>query len=381
MTVIASRHVVTGSAEHDEPIEATLYVERGRIVSVAPGIEPQAEVVQDYVVPGFVDTHSHGADGANFADDDAEAVERAIDFHRRHGSTTLFASTVSENLDDLADQIRRLRRLVETDVLRGIHLEGPFLASERKGAHNIELLRDPTEEAINRLVPIGGGAVRMITLAPERSFGLQAVAALHQAGVVAAFGHSNAEAEVTRESIDAGVTVVTHLFNAMRGIHHREPGPIPVLLTDRRVMVELICDGTHVHPDVVRMAIAAAGVERVALVTDAMSATGKPDGEYQLGSLQVRVADHVARILQDDGSLGAIAGSTLTMDSAFAFCVQQVGCSIPDTALMASATPARWHQLSDVGTLEVGKWADVCVVDQYGDLQRVMRRGEWLDAD
>ena len=174
--------------------------------------------------------------------------------------------------------------------------------------------------------------------------------------------------------------MVTHLFNAMRPIHHREPGPIPLLLSDPRPMVELICDGTHLHPEVIDMAIDAAGIHRVALVTDAMSATGQADGDYGLGSLRVAVRDGVAKILNEDGSLGAIAGSTLTMGDAVAYVVGQVGREVGEAAIMAATTPARRFGLDEVGQLSVGRRADLCILDDDGVLQRVLRHGEWLEG-
>ena len=379
MTMIAAQRVVTGeSGPEARPL--TLHIEGGRIAEVREGIDPQAELVDGWVVPGYVDSHTHGGAGCDFAADDAEGVARAIAFHRSHGSTTIFASTVSEAMDEVIAQIGRLRALVEQGELDGIHLEGPFLAHEKKGAHNPDLLLDPAPEHVERILAASGGAVRMITLAPERKHGLDAVARFHEAGVAAAFGHSDADREVTVASVDAGATIATHLFNAMRPIHHREPGPVPALLDDERVMVELICDGTHLHRDVVAMAVDAAGIHRVGLVTDAMSATGQPDGRYVLGSLDVQVTDGVARILGDDGSLGAIAGSTLTMDRAVQFIVSEVGLEVGEAAIMASTTPARWHGLDEVGQLAVGRRADVCVVDDLGVLQRVMRRGSWIEG-
>ncbi len=193
-----------------------------------------------------------------------------------------------------------------------------------------------------------------------------------------AFGHSNADDAVTSDSLDWGVCIVTHLFSAMNSIHHRKPGPVPVLLTDDRCMVELICDGIHHAPVIARMSIDAAGIDRVAMVTDAMSATGKGDGRYILGELEVEVTDGTARLVTTDGTQGAIAGSTLTMAKAFHFLVVEVGCTIEEAAIMTSTTPARWHGLEDVGQLEVGRRADLCLVDDEGILQSVIRRGETI---
>lgn len=353
---------------------AVIEIEDGTIVSISPG-GGGGEFGGLWAVPGFVDTHCHGAVGVSFGDDDVEANLRAVAYHRSQGSTTLFASTVTEPIEKLERQLRTLRGIVESGELDGIHLEGPFLAVEQKGAHDQALLCDPTPERVERLIAAGGPALKMITMAVEREHGESATRRFVEAGVRVAFGHSDADAETTMASLDWGADVVTHLFNAMRGIHHRVPGPVPALLTDPRAMCELICDGIHSHPLVVEMSIDAAGPDRVALVTDAMAATGHGDGRYVLGELDVVVENGTARLVGADGTPGAIAGSTLTMARAFEFVVQQAGVSIPVAATMAATTPAAWHGLDRVGTLEPGKLADVCLVDDEGRLQGVIRRG------
>ena len=352
--------------------EAIIEIADGRVVAITSG----GGTGDFWAVPGFVDTHCHGAIGVSFGDPDPAANLRAIEYHRSQGATTVFASTVTEPIEKLEAQCRVLRGLVESGELDGIHLEGPFLSEARRGAHDPGLLRDPEPELVERLISAGGPALRMITLAVERDGAEAATRRFTRAGVTVAFGHSDADEHLAVESIGWGVCVVTHLFSAMRSIHHREPGPVPVLLTDDRVMCELICDGIHHRPVVARMAIDAAGTDRICLVTDAMSATGQGDGHYLLGELEVEVRDGTARLVTVDGTPGSIAGSTLTMAKAFGFVVRQVGLSIPEAARIAATTPARWHGLEEVGTLEVGKRADICVVDDAGELQQVWRRGE-----
>ncbi|MBB1511803.1 N-acetylglucosamine-6-phosphate deacetylase [Tessaracoccus sp. MC1627] len=364
-------HAVTPEGVIDD---ATIVIEGGRIVS----IEPAGGGGALWAVPGFVDTHCHGAVGVSFGDPDPARNLEAIAYHRTHGTTTIFASTVTEPLEKLEAQLAVLRALYDAGDLAGIHLEGPFLATERKGAHDEALLRVPDPASVERLISAGGPALRMITLAVELEHAEVATRRFIEAGVAVAFGHSDADDIQTAESIEWGATVATHLFSAMRSIHHRDPGPVPVLLADQRVMVELICDGVHHKPVIAAMSIDAATPRRVALVTDAMSATGKGDGRYILGELEVEVSGGTARLVTADGAPGAIAGSTLTMDKAFEFVVQEVGVSIPDAALMAATTPAAWHRLDDVGRLAPGCWADVCLVDDDGRLHAVMRRGEWV---
>lgn len=353
--------------------DVSIVIEDGRIVAIENAREIESPL---WAVPGFVDIHCHGAVGVSFGDPDPAANLRAIAHHRRHGSTTLVASTVTRTLDDLAAEIGALRPLVEAGELAGIHLEGPFLSAARKGAHDEQLLRSPEPAAVRRLLEAGGGAVKMVTLAVELEGAREAAHQFSEAGCAVAFGHSDADEEITRASLEWGVTVATHLFSAMRSIHHREPGPVPVLLADDRVTCELICDGIHHRPVIARMAIDAAGPHRIALVTDAMSATGSGDGRYLLGDLDVEVADATARLVTPEGRPGAIAGSTLTMDKAFEFIVQEVGCTIEQAAIMAATTPAAALGLEGVGTLAVGNHADICLVDDDGRLHRVLRRGD-----
>lgn len=358
---------------HGVLTNARLTFEEGRIVDISDGAVDAPPL---WAVPGYVDTHCHGAVQTSFGDADLDGNRRARAFHLSKGTTTLFASTVTLPVDELERQEALLVQLYEEGVVDGIHLEGPFLAPEKKGAHPLERLIDPTPDVVERLIAAGGPALRMITMAPERAHSMEAIRRFCEAGVVVAFGHSNADDETCRASIAAGATAATHLFNAMNGIHHRKPGPVPPLLADDRVLIELICDGVHLHPGIVRLAFDNAGADRIALVTDAMSATGSADGRYMLGQLAVEVIDGVARLVTEDGSEGAIAGSTLTMADAFHFCVTQVGLPIPDVARMAATTPARYHGLTEVGELVVGRFADVCLVDDEGALHEVWRRGE-----
>lgn len=377
-----SRLVTPGGVLRD----GMVIIDDDRIVTVR-SFEPEdqladdstpIEVIDGWVVPGFVDTHTHGGGGADLATTDVTAARSVIDFARRHGTTSLFASLVTATIGDLEDQLRALAPLVDSHELAGIHLEGPFLSYGKRGAHPPELLRNPDAEDVDRLLAAAHG-LSMITIAPELPGALDAITRFTGAGVAVAVGHTEGDDRTTRAALDAGASVATHLFNGMPAIHHRDPGPVPVLLTDERVLVELVCDGVHLHPDVIRMAIDAAGPDRVALITDAMIATGMADGDYTLGGQRVSVADGVARLRTTDGSQGSIAGSTLTMAGAFAFCVQQVGLPIPDVAAMAATTPARRHGLTKVGAIAEGRRADLAVVDDQGNLERLMYAGRWQD--
>jgi N-acetylglucosamine-6-phosphate deacetylase len=330
-----------------------------------------------WVVPGFVDIHVHGGAGADFLSSDHGAARQAIDVHRRHGTTTMLASLVTADLETLVTTVGSLADLADNGMLAGIHLEGPFLAPERAGAHDRSQLTAPAPDLVDRLIAAGRGAIRMVTLAPELLNALDAVHRLVGAGIAVAVGHTDATYDQTRAALDAGATVGTHLFNAMRPLRQREPGPAAALLEDDRVTVELICDGVHLHPAIVGMAIRNAGPSRVALVTDAIAAAGAGDGEYRLGEFTVRVRDGIARLADEQ----TLAGSALTMDRAFRFAVE-TGASVEDAVRMSSTTPARVLGLADrLGSIAVGNDADLVVLDDTFHTEAVMAKGSWLGLD
>jgi N-acetylglucosamine-6-phosphate deacetylase len=255
----------------------------------------------------------------------------------------------------------------------GAHLEGPFLSPDRPGTHPLSHLRNPDVALLDRL--LDAGVVTQMTLAPELPGGLGSVRLLAERGVIAAVGHTDAAHETTRRAVEAGATVATHLFNAMPPLLHRAPGPVAALLEDERVTVELINDGTHLHPAALRLAVARAGPDRVAFITDAMAAAGMGDGDYDLGPLRVAVRGGVARLAEG----GRIAGSTLTLDAAFRRAVTVDGLPVERVVAATSAVPARLLGMDDrIGSLEVGKDADLVVLDEDFALTGVMRRGEWL---
>jgi N-acetylglucosamine-6-phosphate deacetylase len=341
----------------------------------APARPADVDLRERVVVPGFVDLHVHGGGGASFTTGDEHEAARVVGFHRRHGTTTTMASLVTAELTELQRVVAALADLVADGLLAGVHLEGPWLSPRQRGAHDPGLLRDPEGSEVERLLRLGRGAVRMVTLAPELDGGLAAVGRIVQAGAVAALGHTDATYAVTREALDAGATVGTHLFNAMRPVHHREPGPVVALLDDPRATVEVIADGVHVHPAMLRRAVTTKGAGRVALVTDAMAAAGMADGDYQLGGLHVEVLDGVARLAEG----GALAGSTLTMDAAFRGAVHDSGLPLEVAAQLASTTPAGVLGLDAVGAIEVGRRADLVVLDQDLRVTAVMAAGDWVE--
>ena len=384
-TVLQGGRIVTpdGVIEH-----GWLTVRDGIIDQVGAGLpgvnstgpaEPGAYIVDldgRWVLPGFVDIHCHGGGGASYSETNPDRLATAAAAHRRHGTTTTMASLVSGPIDTLVNQIGGLSDLVSDGEFAGIHLEGPFISAARCGAHDPAVLMAPDKDSVSALLKAGKGNIRMVTLAPELDGALDAVRRFVDAGVIVAIGHTDATLAQVLPAVDAGATVATHLFNGMRPLHHREPGPIGALLDDERVTVELICDLVHLHPTVVRMAARHAGQRRTVLVTDAMAAAGVGDGVYQVGALRVTVRDGVPTL---DGG-GALAASTLTLDAAVRNFVQTCGMTIVDAAAAVSARPAQLlGQQGRIGTIAPGAVADLVLLDEALHTTQVMHDGIWVE--
>ena len=376
--IITAQHVVT-PARILAP--GWLRLDGDRIAEVGAGALPDTadlDLVLDLgdatVVPGFVDLHVHGGGGASFESGTADAADVVAATHLAHGTTSMAASLVTDTRERMVDAVRELALLVQDGRLAGVHLEGPWLSPQRSGAHQPGSLAAPDPASVDALLDAGDRAVRMVTLAPELPGGIDAVRRLVAADVVAAVGHTDATYDEARAAIDAGARLGTHLFNAMRPLHHREPGAVGALL-ESPVDVELVADGVHLHPAVLRT-VFAAKPGRCILVTDAMAAAGAPDGDYALGQMAVEVRDGVARLADGSGD-GAIAGSTLTMDAAVRYAVRTAGLPLLDVVHAASTAPARAWGLGDVGALEAGRRADLVVLDERLEVVRVMRAGAW----
>lgn len=373
MTVIAAGAVVLAGRVHRP---GWLSVTDGRITDCGSGPPPapaDADCGDGVVVPGFVDMHVHGGGGVSYPDD----PDRAAALHASHGTTGGLASLVTADPATLLAQVRTLADATARGVVDGIHLEGPWLSRRYCGAHDAAWLRDPDRGEVDALLAAGDGAIRMVTLAPERPGAIDAIAHLVDAGVVVAVGHTDAGYEQTQAAIEAGATAGTHLFNAMPSLHHREPGPVAALLADPRVTVELIADGVHLHPAVVQHVVSVAGPDRIALVTDAMSAAGVGDGAFTLGGLDVDVAGGVARLR----GTAIIAGSTATMDRLFAGVVRLLGgddVALAAAVRMTATAPARALGLDGVGDLRTGFAANLVVMNADLQVVRVMSRGAWL---
>ncbi|CAN7242997.1 amidohydrolase family protein [Terrabacter sp. LjRoot27] len=371
--------------------DVLVHVDGERITSVTPvtpGAEPPpgaaaAERVSGTMVPAYVDIHCHGGGGTAFTDLRDDAAAAAAEHHHAHGSTSLLASLVTMSPRDLERGVAMLAELADDGVVDGIHLEGPWLAEARCGAHDPTLLRDPSLAEVERLIELGRGHLRQVTLAPERDHGLDLVRWLTSAGIHAAIGHTTASFAQVEQAVAAGADLATHLFNGMDPWHHRKAGAVPALMRSAargHVTVELIADGAHLSDDTVRTVLDLVGVDHVAFVSDAMAAAGVGDGAYVLGGLSVVVDRGIARLTHDpDGTTpGSIAGGTSHVADIVARAVAS-GLPMAYAVRPATRTPARALGLADRGSLAVGSRADVVVVDEAARPTRVMRRGRWLE--
>ncbi|WP_342372410.1 N-acetylglucosamine-6-phosphate deacetylase [Propioniciclava soli] len=366
-TRLLAARVFTG---HEVIAPGVVEVAAGRVarVSSAPseGVAvAEIDLGDVTLVPGFVDVHTHGGAGAELADDPVTAAEH----HLRHGTTSVVASFVTMPVASLAERVAALVPHVTAGTIAGVHLEGPWLAEEFHGAHPVDLLCDPDLAEVARIVEAGEGIVRMVTIAVERPGAMDAVRWLADRGVVAAIGHTAATFDQTRDALAAGVTGVTHLFNAMPGLHHRRPGPILALLRDADVWLEVIADGVHLHPELVGWVFDQAP-GRVVLITDALAATGMPDGRFTSGSLAVDVRDGKALVAGTD----TIAGSTLVLADAVR---NVIGWGVPWTDAVRAATlhPARYLSLDGVGELVPGARADAVALASDWSVRGVWRSG------
>jgi N-acetylglucosamine-6-phosphate deacetylase len=358
---------------------ADVVVRAGRIAAIEPHGEG-AEVVElagRWVLPGFIDLHVHGGGGAQCNSADAEDIQQVARFHAQHGTTSLLATTVAAPMDDLMAALEAIRAATAApapgaaDVL-GAHLEGPFLSPRWPGAMDSAHFLAPDPAILDRLLADGG--VRMVTLAPELPGAMELVRALAQANVVASLGHTDASYAQVAEAVTAGARSVTHAFNAMRPLHHRRPGVLGAALDVEALSCEVICDGLHVDPAVVRLLQRAKSPARTVLVTDAIEAAGVPDGEYRLGQRPISVRGGRATLRDSE----TIAGSTLTMDRALRNVVAFCDVDVEAAARMASTTPAELLGIGDrKGIVAPGRDADLVVLDPDLSLAGVLVRGAW----
>lgn len=344
----------------------------------SPG-QPVLDLGDRWLLPGYIDVHVHGGGGAQCNTDSVDEILAMARFHASHGTTALVPTTVAAPVTELEAALGAIASAVGRRdggaAVLGSHLEGPFISPARPGAMDAGCFTDPDASLAARLLAAGRGTVSMMTLAPELPGALPLVRRLAGEGVVVSFGHTEASYAQIEAAVQAGARSATHLFNAMPPLHHRKPGVIGAALDLSEVTCELICDGVHVNPAVLRLAWRVKGVSGLRLVTDAMQAAGMLDGEYRLGGAPVEVRGGRAKL----GPGGPIAGSTLTMDAALRNAVRFLGVSVPEASIMASWNPARLLGISDrKGSIVAGMDADLVVLDDDMSACATMLEGWWL---
>ena len=383
-TVVTAARLWDGTSLHQNPL---ILIEDGRIDSLATRESselPTGARVLDFpgatIGPSFFDVHIHGSAGHDVMEATPVALDAIGRFLASRGTAAYLATTVTASLDatlraldGLANEIAKLPEPGRARPL-GIHLEGPFLSHEKRGVQPAEHLLAPSTATLDRMIDAGRGHVRLITIAPELPGAEELIRHAVSRGVRVSMGHSNATMAETKTGIAAGATSATHTFNAMRPLDHQEPGILGVVLSNDELYSELICDGIHSKPEAIRLWWKAKGPERGILVTDAMSAAGMPDGEYQLGGFPVHVKDGRA------SARGVLAGSVLTLDRALANFVQFTGAAVEQGLRMLSHNPAAMTGLDHrAGSIVPGRAANLIAVDQQGKLVASMIAGQQVN--
>jgi N-acetylglucosamine-6-phosphate deacetylase len=381
-TVITAARLITPGERVEAPV---VLVEDGRIAALGPRASmetPPAARRLDFpeltLAPGFIDVHIHGGAGHDVMEADASAIE-AIQRHMvRHGVTSYLPTTVTAPLEDLLRALEHLGKAVAANGNGkngarplGIHLEGPFISHAKRGVHSPENLVQPSPQLLDRFWQASGGALRMMTIAPELPGALETIRRGQELGIRSSLGHSDASFEQTHAAITAGAVHATHTFNAMRRLDHRDPGITGAVLTASQLTADIIADGVHVDPCVVQLFLQAKGREHAVLITDAISAAGMGDGHYRLGPLEVEVRGNRCEYQ------GRLAGSVLTLDRAIRNVVSSAGWSLQDAVQLATRNPARLLGESDRrGVLATGCVADMVALAADGTVMQTMVAGE-----
>ena len=347
-------------------------VDEGKITEIQCAVEPSTRdlVIEGVALPGFIDTHCHGGNGFFFSDTEVANLESIAEFHLQKGTTTLFASLVTQEPSILLEQVGRLGSIIPFLTVAGIHLEGPWLSEKFCGAHDISALRKPDKSEIKELIFNSNNTITSVTIAPEIEGALEAIRLLKSLGVVVALGHTDADAKITRDAIECGASIITHFYSAMRPISHRVSSLALEALYDRDVFLEFILDGTHIIPEAIQLLLDTAR-EKLIAVTDAISAAGSVDGEILLGNIAVVVKNGVAKIKNSE----LLAGSTLTMDRAFKFLMQNFDVSYVEAARFFAGNAAMKYKLPEVGVIEPGNLANIVVVNFNHEIEAVLFRG------
>jgi len=353
--------------------QVQITVESEVIREITVGVEKPLDVLHfdAMAMPGFIDTHCHGGGGYFFSDQDPNNIESIAKFHLANGTTTLFASLVSEDAVTLESQVKRLGSLLPLSTIAGIHLEGPWISSEFNGAHDPGALRTPDPSEVKKLIEASNKKLLSVTIAPELNQAVEIISLLESFGVTVALGHTGASAEQTVSAINAGARVVTHFYSCMKPISHRISTLALESLYNEAIYLEFILDGSHIQKNAIQLLLDVAK-DRLVAVTDAISAAGMPDGELTLGNVSVIVKNGVAHLKGTE----LLAGSTLTMKNAFKFLMDNFEVNPVDAAAYFSGNPAKIYNLKNVGSIEVGKLANFVIVNSNNEVETVILGGK-----
>jgi N-acetylglucosamine-6-phosphate deacetylase len=380
-TIITAARLVTPVEPIEEPV---VVVEDGRITALwsRNSAEIPAGRLLNFpdlvLAPGFIDIHIHGGAGRDAMEADESALAQIERQLVKHGVTAYLPTTVTAPHEKILEALEGLGKLITTAnknqgraVPLGIHLEGPFISHEKRGVHPPQNLVPPTQQAFDRFWQASAGTIRMMTIAPELPDAAETIRHARMLGVHSSLGHSNATYQQAQSGISAGADHATHTFNAMRALDHRDPGILGAVLENDELTADIIADGIHVHPSVLKLFLRAKGADRAILITDAISATGMPDGVYSLGGLEVQVSNGRCEYQ------GKLAGSVLTLDRAIRNVMSFAGWQLQQAVRLASLNPAQRLGISDQrGLLAPGRLADMVVLTPKGEVAHTIIGGE-----
>lgn len=362
--------------------DKVIYIKNGKIITIenkkdmAAPVDAEVIDAQDkFVAPGFIDMHVHGGGGSDVMDGEYEAIKQVAATHSCFGTTAFLPTTMTMSKNKI---IKSLKSIQEAFIkgtgaaeILGVHLEGPYINPEKKGAQREKEIKRTSIAEFLEFNQASGNLIRLITIAPEMPGAIDFIRWLHKQGIIVSVGHSDATYEQVQEGIQAGLTHVTHIFNAMRGLNHHEPGVVGAALSSPKLIVEMIADGIHLHPAVMKILIRTKETGKIVLITDAMRAAGKSDGTYDLGGQEVIVNNGQAR-LKD----GILAGSVLTLDKAVRNLITKVGVSLTDAVQMVTFNPAKCLKVhGKKGSLEPGKDADIVILNKKLKIELTMVKG------
>ncbi|WP_141719877.1 N-acetylglucosamine-6-phosphate deacetylase [Domibacillus iocasae] len=369
-------------AENEVFTPGFIRITNGKIAEAGPMSQrPQYESVEVITVsdellilPGAIDIHIHGAAGADVMDASLDSLHKMAAYLPSEGTTTFLATTMTQQrevIEKALSCIASYEQTPGTAEIAGIHLEGPFISKKHPGAQPRDAILKPDVSLFKSWHTLSGEKIRLVTLAPEEQNGLELVSFLADLHITASAGHTDSTFEQLDEAAKSGLTHITHLYNGMRSMHHREPGTVGGALLHDQLYTEMIVDGIHIHPRMVLLAFNQKTAERTVLITDSMRAKGLPDGEYELGGQAVSVTNGKA-ILRD----GTLAGSTLSMQKAIQNMREFTGCTVQDIIKMTAENPAKQAHLYDrKGSITVGKDADIVIYDKELRVQKTICRG------